>query len=233
MDRTRLSLVINDIVRQHVGQIRVCLPAKIVSYDADTHLAQVQPLIKVKPYKAKSIMLPVIANVPVIHPRTATAIIRLPIAIGDIVTLIFSDRSLEAWLQGAGEAKETNDTRQHHLSDAYAILGGYPKGKPRKAKNPAALEIEVDAGTRIGLGNGQDDVLRAAHSAFGSLKSLCGQVSSLLTGLQILTVTGVQGGSGTSGIPVNVATFASLKTTVDVLSSDVQGWIDNLGNLKT
>lgn len=233
MSRVGLPVVIRDAFRDLAGELRVCMPASVQEYDPDTMLASVQPLLKRKFYSATSpVLLPIINNVPVMHPRSGTAMIRLPIAKGDLVTLVFSDRSIEQWVQGAGEAKYTDDTRQHHLSDAYAIPGGYPKGKQKTAANPDALEIVLEPGTKVSIGNGTDELLAIAHASFTSLKDLCEKLASTLTGIQAITVTCAIAGSPSS-TPINAATFSSLKTQVDSITSAVNSELSKLGNLKT
>jgi len=211
--------------------IRVCLPARIESYDPDTHLATVIPLLKIKKYERKeSESMPFIHRVPVVHPRTSTSIIRLPVKKNDICTLVFADRSIENWLTGDGSEKDTLDTRAHHISDAYAILGGYPEGKPYTANNPDALEIEVSEGTKITLGNGTDELLKLAYDAFTELKTLTEQLSTTLTNIQEITVIGNLG-SATS-VPVNALAFAATKTNVDNITNTVDTIMQSLDNIK-
>jgi hypothetical protein len=232
--RVKLQQVVREMFRDLADDLRVCLPGAIQTYDPDTGLATVQPLIMRKFYGAdKAVLLPIIANVPVVHPRTKTAIIRMPVSPGDIVTMVFADRSIEQWISGSGDAKDPQDTRRHHLSDAYAILGGYPKAMTWPSAFPSAMEIEVKPGTRISVGNGTDELLNLAHDAFVDLKSICDELSATLTQMALLTVTGVLSGGAVSGIPVNAAAFTALKTTVDTLSVDVQTKADALGNLTT
>lgn len=216
---------------EYSGDLRVCLPGRIEKYDPDTHLASVQPLIKRK-FNARSqaVLLPTINRVPVVHPRTAKAILRLPVAPGDIVTIVFADRSIEGWLQGDGAEAEPQDPRQHDLSDAFAILGGYPEGNPIKANNPDALEIQVEPGTKITIGNGAEELLQIATDAFTELKSLIGEISQTMTDIQLITVTG-NSGSPTSP-PLNAASFVIIKTKVDTIGTNVDTIIQDLGKIK-
>lgn len=217
---------------EFAGELRVCLPGRIEKYDPDTHLASVQPLIKRKFYgRRTAVSLPIINRVPVIHPRTASALIRLPVASGDIVTMVFSDRSLENWLQGTGAEAENEDSRQHHLNDAYAILGGYTEKNSIKANNPNALEIQVSPGTKITMGNGTDELLNIANDVFVELKSLIQQVSQTMSDIQLLTVT-APGGGGPTTVPINSSSFATIKTAVDGIETNVDTAIAKLGNLK-
>lgn len=207
------------------------MPGSIESYDPDTHFANVRPLLKRRFFARRNpVDLPIINRVPVIHPRTASAMIRLPVSVGDIVTLIFADRSLENWLGGNGESKEPLDTRQHHLNDAYAILGGYPEALKQIANNPNALEIVVKSGTKVTLGNGTDELLQLAYNAFTELKSLTDQISQTMVDIKLITHTDPQG--GVTGPPINVASFSTIKSTVDGISTNVQTALTSLGKIK-
>lgn len=230
-ERDTLDVLIHEIITERISQFRVCLPAKILKYDPDTHLASVQPLLKRKFYKRKnSEMLPVINRVPVLHPRTSSAIVRLPVKKGDLVTLVFADRSLENWIAGNGEAKDPLDSRMHHLNDAYAILGGYPEQKPLTANNPNALEIQVESGTKLTIGNGQDELLKIAHDAFTSMKQLADQLKSTLTEIQLITHNDSVG--GVTSPPLNITNFANISSQVDTILTEINNELSSLGNIK-
>lgn len=225
---------IEELIRvsfvEMAGELRVCLPGRIETYDPETHLASIQPLIKRKFYgQDRAELLPIVNRVPIIHPRTAKALIRLPVASGDIVTIIFADRSIEPWLQGNGAEAEALDTRQHHLSDAYALLGGYPEGNPITANNPDALEIVVAEGTKITVGNGAEELLQLAHNAFTELKNLVDEVSQTLTDIQ--SITHAETG-GTTGPPLNAAAFVTIKVNVDAIGTTVDTVVSDLEKIK-
>lgn len=228
---TDLENILNEAIRAHLLELRVCLPGRIEKYDPDTMLAEVQPLLKRRFYgRPQASQLPIIARVPVVHPRTQRALIRLPIKRGDIVTLVFADRSLENWLAGAGEEREPLDTRAHNLSDAYAIPGGYPERLKKTAANPEALEVVVEPGTKITIGNGTDELLQIAHDAFQALNETVQQLSDALGEIQNITHTDSQG--GTTSPPLNAGQFATLQSSVDAIVGDVDAAVQALGNLK-
>lgn len=228
-----LNDLIQEEINQFSAQLRVCMPAKVMKYDHATHLAIVQPLIKRKFYgKIKADLLPTIANVPVIHPRSENGMIKVPVSAGSIVTLIFADRSIESWVSGNGGAKEPGDTRKHHFNDAFAIPGGYPKLKPWATPNHDALEIITRPGTKIGIGNGTQDLLQIASDAFSSLKDLADELSATLANLQLETHTTTSPGAPTS-VPLNATSYAATKTTVDGIAAAVNNVISELGLIKT
>ncbi len=89
----------------------------------------------------------VIYNVPVAWHRAGDAFIVLPLKPGHLVTLIFSDKSLEKWLNSGGVV-DPEDTRSHHVSDAVAIPGGYPFSDPLAINNDD--DIIISNGTGAG-----------------------------------------------------------------------------------
>lgn len=226
-----LANIISSAFDGMAGALRVCMPGRIEKYDNETHLATVQPLLKIRYYgREKAKLLPSINRVPIVHPRTDNAIIKLPISKGSIVTLIFADRSLENWLLGNGDPKETFDKRKHHINDAYAIPGGYPEKNKFTTQNNDALELQVKAGTKIAIGNGAEELLQLAHDAFTSLKDLTSELSQTLSDIQLITHTDPQG--GVTGVPINASSFATIKSSVDSIGSAVDATISSLEEIK-
>ena len=219
--------LINQAIEESNSALRVCLPGRIEKYDPETMLANIQPLLKIKFYgRTSSELLPIINNVPICHIRTGSALIRLPVALGDLVTVVFADRSIESWISGKGEARDPLDTRKHHITDAFAFLGGYPTGLSKAAKNKDALEVIVEPGTKITIGNESEELLQLAHDAFTSLKSLTEQLAQTLTDIQLITVPAF------GSPPNNAASFATIKTSVDAITTEVQNTLTDLEKIK-
>lgn len=121
-------------ISRAIAGIHTCLPGKIEKYDHEKQMASVKPLIKKFYLDNKTESLPVIVNVPVIFPRTANFSFTHPIEEGDLVLLLFCERSLEKYLAEGGE-QEPGDRRKHDLTDAIAIPGLYPFSEPSEADN--------------------------------------------------------------------------------------------------
>lgn len=127
MNSNPASLIdaINKGIESALNIIHTAVPGRIEKYDSGSQKAEVKPLIKRSYTDGTSLSLPVIPNVPVIMPRTATFSLTFPVAAGDLVLLIFCERSLDRWLSNGGEV-EPGDDKKHDLSDAIAIPGLYP-----------------------------------------------------------------------------------------------------------
>ena len=121
-------------IDQALTDIRVCLPARIESYDHTTQRAEVTPLLRRAYADGNVESMPVIAGVPVVWPRSGGASLTMPVKRGDGVMLVFADRSLDRWLVQGGEVTP-DDRRKHDLSDAIAIPGLYSFADPSPQDN--------------------------------------------------------------------------------------------------
>ena len=63
----------------------------------------------------------------------------MPLQAGDDVTLVFSQRSLDNW-KSSGGMTDPQDARKHHITDAYALIGGSSMGDAFSVDDPSAIE---------------------------------------------------------------------------------------------
>lgn len=117
------------------GQLRVCLPGNIVSFDAATQRCVARPGVKLKLVDGANVSymeMPDIQNVPIVVPyaQGAGLLLTLPIQAGDPCLLLFSDRALDNFLQrgeseipGTAQDADVTSPRVHHLTDAICIPG--------------------------------------------------------------------------------------------------------------
>lgn len=139
-----LSTVIREALDIWSSAIRVMMPGKIISYDKDKQLADVQPMLQETLSNGDLINLPEIKNVPVQWFRVGLAVIYMPLRPDDLVMLIFSDKSLDKWEGEDNDgltAKDPQDVRSHDLSDAIAVPGLYPPGVPIPNVDPADMRL--------------------------------------------------------------------------------------------
>lgn len=235
MEVPSLTNLIRAHQESHDAQFRVALPGVITEYDSIRHLAKVQPLLKTSGRNGReSEDLPVIVRVPILFPRTAKAAMYLPISKGDFVTLIFSDRHLEAWKASTGKTIEADTDRQHNLTDCWAFPGGWPETQLPAQVNKDAFEVLVESGTKIALGNGADELLQIASNAFTSLKDLVAELSQTLADIKLITTTVPPGMSPPAPFPIdNISSFISIESAVSAIESDIDAEISSLGRIKT
>ena len=78
-----LTDIIRTAIEARLTDLHVMLPGEFTDYDVSTGKAKVKLSIKRKFEDGSIVELPVIANVPVQMPRTASSVIYVPIAAGD------------------------------------------------------------------------------------------------------------------------------------------------------
>lgn len=219
---TTLQELLRRAINHELTEFHVCMPGRIELYNPTTGTATIKPTISRRFRGAEEpVEYPVIPRVPIIQPRTAQAKVTFPIKTGDAVILVFADRNIENWDASNGsEIRETLDVRRHDLSDAFAILGGYPSLNPALPRFPDALNIEVIPGVKIALSNGTGAV--ELLDLFDQTMAL---MDTILTNVQALTVGSIEPGAGTSGVPANAADFAANSASLNLIKS-------KLGQLK-
>lgn len=108
---------IKDIVQKSIEDMHTAIPAIIISYDAASGLAVVQPKGKFKKPNGDKIDYPSVSGVPVLFPQSGNVIIAFPIKAGDNCLLVFGEQSLDYWMYD----KETDTDLKFDLSNAMAI----------------------------------------------------------------------------------------------------------------
>ena len=118
-----------SVVDRFAGDLHTCLPARIIGIDYKTQKATVQPLIKMRYTDAGSnpeglVDMSSIPSVPLIFPSSKFATMTFPVKAGDLVLLVFSQRSVDTFKYSDGSAPvDPNDYRMHDYTDAFAICG--------------------------------------------------------------------------------------------------------------
>ncbi|NJR73231.1 MAG: hypothetical protein HC773_05165 [Scytonema sp. CRU_2_7] len=135
-----LDEVLSTKIKRYFDDVHTCIPGRFEKYDYKTQSAQVKPLIKKVYLDGSVLVLPVIASVPVIFPRTAQSGITFPINKGDKCLILFTERSLERW-RLSGNDSEPGDRRRYDLSDAVAIPGLFSLVETNIQSNNEDLEI--------------------------------------------------------------------------------------------
>lgn len=158
-------------VRALISQLNFAIPAKILLYDATTQQATVKPLI-MDGYKGEDgerivESLPAIAGVPVHFPGGGGARLTFPVGPGDLCMLIFSQKSLDTWLQGDGREVDPQDDRRSHMSDAVAYVGLHTF----KGTTPAHATATVIEADDLRLGGSADAKTLATEEDLDNLKT--------------------------------------------------------------
>jgi hypothetical protein len=138
-----LDELIARAVRKAAQDIRVAMPARIISYDAGTRLARVQILVADKTEDGNTIPQPVITDVPVFMPIGGGAAITTPISAGDTGIVHFADQDIGGFAVD-GDTSEPDTDRRHSLSD-----GMFVPGQGTGAADPTNVTISFGGATII------------------------------------------------------------------------------------
>jgi hypothetical protein len=159
-----VSELIRQAINERLRYVRTCTPGivkKVSANKAGQYFVDVQPTIMDALPGAfdTAVALPLVTNAPVIFPGTAAAAFDLPVAVGDEVLLVFSDRSIDLWMESAGTIPmDPRDNRLHDLSDAFAIPGVWTK------KSPAAPKVTIQVTAK-----GDVNIIAAGAVRLGSV----------------------------------------------------------------
>lgn len=140
-------------------RVRVALPGKVLSYDASTERAEVEPQVPniLRKRDTQERVLewpPVLPSVPVQFPGGGGVRITWPLKKGDTVTLLCHDRMIAEWLR-TGSKIDPGDERMQHLGSAIALPGLLTEDGVSDAggSQPDHFVIETADGTEIRLGS--------------------------------------------------------------------------------
>lgn len=174
--KNTLSDILKQAIDYTLSQMFLQLPGIIIDFNAETKLATVQPSIKRRFLDSQVFEMPNIINVPVVFQQSQDFSDTYPLKRGDGVLLVFSQRSLERWIDN-GHNSEPGNRRKFDLSDAIAIPGLFatntpsnydPNNSVRRFKN-AIFKMQADG--KIAIGNDQAELLDIINQLINAIKT--------------------------------------------------------------
>lgn len=118
-------------IEHFLGSLHTCMPGEVrkVYTDAGLQFVDVLPTLQRRGVNEENEEIdeayPLIPKVPLGFLRGGPFFMSMPVAVGDIVTLHFAERSLDAWIErakrGAGAAIIPGDMGMHPLDGAIAV----------------------------------------------------------------------------------------------------------------
>lgn len=208
-----LKKLIRSIVKEELSIVRTHIPAQVISYDADTNLAKVQPCIKGiridDPNNTTTKQLPVLTDVPVQQFGSGKCLISIAPQEGSYGLLHISDRDIQKWLD-AGGINDPGSIRKFDLSDAFFAPGLYPT-----AADGNNGKIDVDIKT---------DRIEMRTRTGNSFVAVIDDENIAITATDEVTING--------GTDYAVA-YTDLKTAFDQLKSDFDNFVTVTYNTHT
>lgn len=198
-------------IEGRLKDLHTAMPGIIVSFDAATQTATVQPAIKRIFTGLGAVNLPLCVDVPVAFPGGGDFFLTFPVKQGDECILLFSERAIDYW-HVSGGTQLPAEYRLHDLSDAIAVVG--LNSQPKKLSNLQMDGAELrsrDRSTYIRLSSDgihikgniihdgdttQTGNLTVSGTVTGTTNVVAGNKS-----LKTHTHSGVQTGTGNTGQP--------------------------------
>lgn len=209
-----LASAMRGAIEGELLELHVSMPARVVAFDPDHQRCDVQPslrrVVRTADGGEEELALPVITHVPIVYPSAGGWRLTFPLAIGDTVSLVFSERSLDEWLDGDGGLVTPGPGRRHALSDAQAYPGLRPFGSPIPGigttdmvlgREDGSNEIRLRPDGSILIGPAADQAMVRGNA-----------LNEYLT--QRLSVLTPMGPSGPSTVPLEVGRELSEKAKV-------------------
>lgn len=128
-ERVTLYQAISALIQSREIDLHVAMPAQVTAYHADSQTVDCIPqLNRSLPDGAGNWVteqLPKLSKVPVAFQRCSNFSITFPLAAGDFVFLVFSERNIAAW-RNLGAQGDPGDLGMHTLDGAVAIPAIFP-----------------------------------------------------------------------------------------------------------
>jgi hypothetical protein len=212
-----MSEVLGRALDARLEDLHVAMPAKVVRYDAAAQQVDVQPLVKGTYLDEQgnrvAESMPVVPCVPVLFPGAGGFRVTFPVTVGDTVLLVFSETSLDTWLQH-GDEVDPADERRHHLSDAIAIPGLRDFAHALSSAPTDRMTAGYDTGPQVHLT--QTEVQLGGHTGLEKATlgdSLVTFINELKVWLEGLATAPVSGGA--------TVAYLSSFPTIPTLVSDI------------
>ena len=117
MDEEKRQEELQALKRDIFESLHCALPGTVVSFDAETQTAVIQPAVRT----CSDVDLPLLRDVPVFMP------VSFDVNEGDACLVVFADRDIDAWFETGG-AEVPPSGRMHSLSDGFAFVGFRTRG---------------------------------------------------------------------------------------------------------
>lgn len=160
------------VLDARLADVHTAIPAKVVKFDATAQTVDVQPLVKhvYTNVEGDDIVesYPQIRAVPVQYPRAGGFVLAWPLSVGDPVTILCHEWSLDTYRE-KGTEDRPHDTRRHSFQGAVALPVGPYKASDTISETIDALYIGEDGGAVIRIAS--DGTVRIGATA-GSVQSV-------------------------------------------------------------
>lgn len=130
-DEVGLGELITQFIDYKQESVNTAIPAIVLGVKDGGRglLLDVQPSISIKNRDGSIVSQTAILNVPMQQPASSIAGTVFPVAVGDTVLLVFSQRGIDTWKYGSGAPTTPTDFRKFDRKDCIAIPCIFPTSK--------------------------------------------------------------------------------------------------------
>lgn len=149
LENSKLNLreVIDLLIHERLKSVYTAIPAHVLSFDAKEQLAQIELGVKRVDVDGKTVVPPMIIDVPVLFLGDQFTI-ETQIDVGCEGLAIFSQRCIDAWLTTGGCAERTLN-RMFDMSDAFFIAGFRPIPNAISGFSNNGIKIRNSSGEHV------------------------------------------------------------------------------------
>lgn len=189
--KPELVEVLRVVIDQAQAQMYVALPAKVETFDPIQQTVSAKPLIK-RPFVNQDATegvddIPTIPGVPVQFPGGGGYFLSFPLVKGDEVLLVFSDNSIDEFMQSNGQTVvDPADLKMHDVTDAFAIPGGRTIVTAIKDIIAGGLVLGKEKGYQLRIGDGAVEVTsKGLPASVGGYVAMAQKVDAMWTALTV------------------------------------------------
>jgi len=218
-----IAEVIREAMRANREELHVAMPGIVQAVNASRGTVDVIPQLR-RPVERRDGTfavedLPVIPDVPVIFPRANGFSVKMPVAVGDPVQVVFNERDLGIWRE-QGEPGLPGDNRCHTLAGAVAMPGLFTNEDApaipganmeigHEGTNAATIEITP---SEVRLTKGSSNLIARADRVEAELQHIVDAITNGVPGVNdggtayqtsmvgLMTASGVPNSTGTDNI---------------------------------
>ena len=165
---------IDNLISLASASIKVCLPAKIISFDREKGVCSAALMVRPISKAGLYLTLPDLANVPVVFPEGGGYAFNLPLKPGDCGYIVFNDVDIAKFKETLS-LSSCNTGRQHDFCDGVFIPAGLRQISVSGEDDGRAVFQNLNGNIKISLG--QSDIKIKGDTYLNGNLSVDGDVS--------------------------------------------------------
>lgn len=143
-DEIGLGELITQFIDYKQESVNTAIPAIILAIKegGEKLLVDVQPSVSILNRDGSVVAQASILNVPLQQPASSVGGMIFPVAVGDTVLLVFSQRGIDTWKYGSGSPSAPSDYRRFDKRDCVAIPCIFPVSKSMASKSRQGADYD-------------------------------------------------------------------------------------------